>query len=402
MKALKRTALVLLSLFLVWQAARLLARPRPKDGPLASWRQAAGDVHYTRLIIAGEHLEKGIYDPSVAWSPDGKTGWLAYSSVTGNGNFVGGHVSLGEYVSTHLARTTDGGTTWTYVAAPNISKDGTCEQPDGNKLEGVWRYEVSSLVCDPDDPAPGRRWKLFAYRYFWQREKASLVRDAWIVLRTAADPGGEWSEEIPLFGAGKNPLPPYHHTQVDVNALDASLQDTIVYTEPGALVHEGRLYVSLTALRPHLSLEGLGPAYSVVLLASEDHGASWKFAGPLLSTQDAHAFGYDYFDGTALAVDGGHVFLLAVPGGRASQMHDGCAAFEFASLKEGRLRRGDNGLPVVANYFAPQPGILSGPGAGQACYHEANTKGGVIFPQFNLKAWPDVFQLYQTGRRIQR
>ena len=387
---------VSVALISVWW---LWAQPHPEKGALAPLKRAAGDLHYTKLVIVGDAVEKGIYDPSVAYAPDGRVGWLAYSSVKGSGNLVNGKMSLGEYVSTHLARTTDGGATWTFMKALNVSADGTCVMPDGKELQGVWRYEVPSLVCDPGDPDARRRWKLFAHRYFWERERESRQTHAWIALRTAADPAGEWSEEIPLFGAGNHPLPPDHKTRVDVNALDASLKNTVVYTEPGALVYDGRIYVTLTALHPQLGLRGFGVGYTVILLASEDHGVSWKFISSLLTAKDAHSFGNDYFDGTALAVDNGCVFLLAVPGSRRL-MHDGCVAFEFAALATGRLRRDAAGHPVVANYFAPQPGLLSGPGAGQSTFHTNNVHGGLLVSQFNLRAYPEAFQIYQTGQRI--
>ena len=379
---------------------RLLSAPDPEHGPLAPLKQAAGDVHYTKLVIAGETLDKGIYDPSVAYSPDGSVGWLAYSSVTGSGNLVKGKVALGEYVHTHLARTTDGGATWTFVKALNVSADGTCMMPDGKALQGVWRYEVSSLVCDPADPDAGRRWKVFVHKYFWAPKGDRLVAYGWIALRTAADPAGEWSEEVALFGAGKNPVAPYNTTRVDVNALDASLKNTITYTEPGALVHDGRLCISMTALHPQISLGGIGVGYTTIVLASDDHGASWKFLGAPLTVKDANHFGYEYFDGTALAHEGARVFLLAVPGSRKPWMHDGCVAFEFESLANGKLKRDADGQAAVVNFFAPQPGILSGPGAGQGTFDPANVNGGLIFPQFNMRAYPEVFQIFQTRRRI--
>jgi hypothetical protein len=366
---------------------------------VVSLKHAAGDVHYTKLLIAGDPAEKGIYDPSVAYTPDGSVGWLAYSSVNGSGNVIHGRLALGEYVGTHLARTTNGGGSWAFVRVLNVSTNGACVMPDGKTIQGVWRYEVSSLVCDPTDPCVHRRWKMFTHRYFWERERDSRQTHAWIVLRTAADPAGEWSPEFPLFGAGKNPPAPYNKTCVDVNSLDASLKNTFVYTEPGALVHDGRLYLSMTALIPKFGLGGIGVAYTVILLASDDHGVSWQFAGKLLTPDDAKHFGYERFDGTDLAEDGGRVFLLAVPGSRRL-MHDGCVAFEFASMAKGQLQRDAAGHPLVANYFAPQPGILSGPGGGQSTYHASNTNGGVLFPQFDIHSYPEVFHIFQTRRRI--
>jgi hypothetical protein len=188
---------------------------------------------------------------------------------------------------------------------------------------------------------------------------------------------------------------------VDLNALDASLKNSIAYSEPGALAHGGRLYLSLTSLNPRVGFGGIGVGHTIVLLASDDHGESWRFVRKLLDNDDAARFGSDAFDGSSLAEEAGRFFLLASPmRGKTPEVHHGTVAFEFESLAEGRLRRDANGQPAVAAYFAPQPGIFSGPGAGQSCYDEHNIHGGLIFPQFNLKAYPEVFQIYQTGRRI--
>jgi hypothetical protein len=363
-----------------------------QSGPLGRLRQAAGDVHYKKLVPAGERPAGGLYDPSIAYTPDGRTGWLAYSSVTGD------FKPIGEFVHTHLARSRDGGANWEFVKVLNASTNGVLALPGGQSLPGVWRYEVPTLVCDATDPDPARRWKLFVHRYFWAPKHDRMVAYGWIALRTAADPAGEWSAEEPLFGAGASPRAPYHQTRVDLNALDRSLDRTIAYSEPGALAHEGRLYLSLTALTPR----GFGVDHTIILVASDDHAQSWRFVSTLLTHGDAQALGSEFFDGSALAEDGGRFFVLAAPMLRKGplEVHQGTAAFEFESLAQGRLRRDTKGAPVVATYFAPQPGIFSAVGAGQSTYHAANVNGGLIFPQFNLKAYPEVFQIFQTGRRI--
>src|SRR6266851_866240 len=59
---------------------------REQGGPIL----ASGDA---KLVVAGDAVDRGIYDPSIAYAPDGRTGWLAYSSVTGTGNLVRGRLA---------------------------------------------------------------------------------------------------------------------------------------------------------------------------------------------------------------------------------------------------------------------------------------------------------------------
>jgi hypothetical protein len=377
-------------------ALHATAEPNPAHGPLATLKQKAGDVHYTKLVIAGEQNRGGIYDPSIKYSPDGKTGWLAYSSI--NGDFK----PVGPYVHTHLARSDDHGKTWHFVKEICRSVDGSLQRPGQDPLPGVWRYEVPSLCCDPTDR--GREWKLFVHKYFWNAQKDRMPDYGWIALRTASDPAGPWSEEVPLLGAGpvvlfgllgagQFPREPYHQTKVDLNPLSPNLADGVAYSEPGTLVQDGTIYLSLTLLKPS------GPE-RIVLLASKDHAQTWRFVRVLVDRKDAQALGYSVLDGSSLAADRGRVFLLASPGTR-SDSHDGTVALEFESLCEGRLKRNRDGSPLVAAYFAPQPSLQSGSaGAGQSDYDEHNTEGGLLMPQLNIQAYPEVFQIYQTGRRI--
>ncbi|MBI5800500.1 MAG: exo-alpha-sialidase [Verrucomicrobia bacterium] len=375
--------------------SRARSEARFEAGPIGQLKQAAGDVRYAKLLPSGERLEGGLYDPSIAYAPDGSVGWLAYSSVTGD------HKPIGEYVHTHLARTTNGGASWQFVKVLNPSTNSTLTLPDGKSLPGLWRYEVPTLLHDAADPDATRRWKLFVHCYFTLPNGRRMVPYGWIALRTAADPAGEWSTNAPLFGAGKSPPAPYNKTLVDVNALDASLKNIVAYSEPGAFAHDGRLYLSMTALKPRLGLGGIGVSHTIFLIGSDDHGKSWRFISTLLTPDDAKGLGCEFFDGSSLAEEDGRFFLFAAPMLRnKNEVHHGTAAFEFASLGEGQLKRDEKQQLVVAAYFAPQPGIFSGPGAGQATYDSRNTNGGLIMPQFNLKAYPEAFQIYQTGRRI--
>jgi hypothetical protein len=367
-----------------WLYFRLTA-PNPARGPVAPLKQAIGAVTYRRLVIEGDQSDGGIYDPSVKYSRDGTVGWLLYSSITGD------FKPVGPYVHTCLARSDDHGRTWKFVAKINTSGDGTLDLNGGKTLEGAWRYEVATLVRD--DSAPEGDWKLFVHKYFWNAKKDRMPAYGWIAMRTAHEPEGPWSEEIALFGAGANPRAPYHQTRIDLNALHPDLKSSVAYSEPGALCDHGVLYLSLT------SLWLFGPE-RIVLLRSRDHAKSWEYVSTLTNRQDAHDLGYSLLDGSSLTRDHGRFFLLASPASR-DLMHDGTLAFEFDALEQGRLQRDESGKLRIAAYFPPQASLLFRPmGAGQSDYDENNTAGGLIMPQFNVRDYPHVFQVYSTGRML--
>lgn len=343
-------------------------------------------VRYDKFVIHGDEKSRnGNFDPSVEYTSDGSVGWLVYSSVDGQ------HKRVGPYIHTHLAKTTDAGRTWTYVKTINTSVDATLEQHDGKKLAGVWRYEVPTLVHDPTDK--GKEWKLFAHRYFWGEQSDQIMAAyGWIAYRDSHDPSGEWSDEVPLFGAGRFPPAPYNRTKIDLNRLHGDLRDSVAYTEAGALVHEGVLYLCMT------HLVQTGPDF-VFLIASHDHGKSWKYVRKLLSKNDATRLGNHNFDGSSLAVEDGRVYLLTTPK-RGQFEHFGTYVFEFDDITQGTLKRDSSGRPLVARHILPQGGFMSDRGGGQSTYDAHNTYGGVIFPQINVPKYPKVFELFNTREKL--
>jgi hypothetical protein len=181
-----------------------------------------------------------------------------------------------------------------------------------------------------------------------------------VAYRCASDPAGTWSDEVPLFGAGRFPQAPYNVTKVNLNTLDDSLRDVVAYSEPSALFKDSKLYMSLSAEAPD------APGHLILIVSAEENG---------------------------------RVFLLAVPGSKRL-MHDGTLVIEFENLSGGKLRRDSTGKLIIHKRIQPQEAILSGPGAGQSAYHRFNVNGGIIFPQFNLSAYLEVFQLFNTRLKI--
>jgi hypothetical protein len=365
-------------------AASLFMFGCPFGGPRVN---AGANVTYDRIRIEGESARGGVYDPSIAYDASGRTGWLAYSAIFGNMK------PMGPFIETHVARTTDGGRTWRFVGVVNHSRDDEL-QYEGGSLAGAWRYEVPTIVRDPGDAE--RPWKLFAHRYFWNEKKDRMPTYGWITMQTSRDPSGPWSEDVALFGAGQFPLAPYHRAQIDANALDPSLANTVAYTEPGAFERNGVLYLSLTAHKRG----GLGgPRPDIVLLRSRDHGANWGYAGTLVSYDDAKALGYRFLDASAIAEEKGRVFLLTSPD-TGKTMHDGTVVFEFDDLDRAKLKRDAKGELSRHKVIPGQAQYMTRSGAGQACYSEHNTAGGLVMAQLAIPLLPTPLQIWSTGQDL--
>lgn len=345
----------------------------------------AGAEAGARLVVQGEAIANGLFDPSLEVDPTTGTPWLTYSVVYGSS------VPWGPNVESHVASTADGGQSWVHEADLNASEPGQILL-DGVVETGFWNREVSSLVYDATDP--GSEWKLIVHKIFRLdtspfSESLTIASHSWLEIHEAASPTGPW-QRVTRLGSG--PLPPAEYP-IDqaLNALDASLQSVLVYSEPGLFHHDGRLYLSLSAIAPASPADFLA---TVVLLSSADHGATWDWVGPLLTPDDALPLGYLDFGGSAIVEDAGRIFLLASPG-TLTNARLGTAIFEFADLATGALVEDADG-PRMFGPISLMPaagGVLFG---GQADYHEA-VAGGILMNQLETALGPEVFQIRETG-----
>jgi len=354
---------------------------------LTAWIASPAEALPSKVSIAGDTPLNGMLDPSIEFAPGAEQGWLVYSAVFGSIQPWGPHVE------THLARTTDAGASWTFDSVINASTPDTLQYINGSTRDGVWNYEVSSLVHDPGDP--GAEWKLFSHRIFRLLEDPfvedqSLPAYSWIVMRTAAHPTGPWSDEDALFGSDSFPPAPYNDVRISVNQLDPSLASLIVYSEPGAFVEDSTLYLSLTGLLQTGSDR-------ILLLASDDHGTSWRFVDTLLTNMDAAALGFVSFDGSAIVRQGGRRFLLVTPES-PGVLHDGTLVLPFEDLATGSLER-EGGVPVVEKHLPSIAGLPLNRRGGQADYHDGAAALGILQPSIQVGALPELFQFFTTGVR---
>lgn len=346
-------------------------------------RAKDANSRFEKLTIFGDPAKNSIFDVSVEYGPDG-TGWLAYSRV-----------ELPKYVSTHLARSRDRGKTWTFVGAINASNNDTITV-DGKSVAGVWRYETPTLVYDPQDN-PARRWKLFAERYFTlppYKKGSTLHGQGWIEVKYARRPDGPWSKAVRLFGSRAS------GSRIDLNQLHSDLREMKFYNEIGSIALDGVLYLSLDA-SPTDSGLGDWENRKIILIASRDHGKTWTYAGTLVDYDDASDSRYFVLTGSSPAKEGNRLFLLVTPSGAKglfgvkNRGHDGTWIIEFEDITRARLKRDAKGKLVVLREIPVN--FTTG---GLSDYHEQNLYGGILFPQINVNAPPDVFQTYMTRQRI--
>lgn len=362
-----------------------LASPGGCPGDQLQARAADAPPAYERVVIVGDDAPNGNYDPSVEYDADG-VGWLAYSAVTAG--------KQGE-VATRIARSPDQGRTWTRVADVNAPSPARAPLPGGKTLKGKWWHEVPTLVHDPGDA--GREWKLYWHRYIsripHRNERDRMFAFGWIAARHAPSPKGPWSEETALIGAGPFPLAPFA-ASFRIGALHPDFQKYVVLTEPGSLHHDGRLYLSLQAVRdPKLGLN----KHDIIMISSADHGRSWKAAGTILTAEEAKQFGATWFTGSSLVAENGRLFLMACPevAGAGLKAHRGTVVFEFEDIDRARLRRDKAGVPIVIKRLNPERSM-----GGQSDYDSGNRNGGIIMPQLDMKDAPRAFGLFNTGQTI--
>ena len=310
----------------------------------------------------------GVLDPSLSYNT--KTGkvWMAYA-VKGPSKTSG----YGEFLHVRLAYTPlDSCEGWIQVNGGFEGKTDNIFGADGQTVfrSGAWRVETPTLVYDPDDP--GREWKLYAYKYFWDNEPKHVIQVArrygMIVYKYATDPAGDWSREQWLFSPSSGHLPhPYGQmVSMHLNDLDVSLEDVKVYSRPSVVVKDGMLVMTLSAFTENMEPD------RIIMIISGDHGKSWKYAGTPLRMSDLAGIGsYTKLSGASLIEQEGNIYLAAVLGDE-QQQGKGTFIFAFDDFKKGILRRDPKtGAPILLRHVLLHKPATVPIGGGFAAYTDA-------------------------------
>lgn len=325
---------------------------------------------FEKIRIDSESAELGVFDPSVAFITD-KQAWMAYTAV-GYGSKQGEPLA-----EIHLAETQTAGQFWQAAGNPVFTSRSaeTLYAADGMtpRAQGIVRYESPGLLHDPQDK--GREWKIFAYRYFWNGDKALSRETSVIALKYASTPAGPWSQEIWLFGAGaKAPPPPYDRlVLLPLSRLHTSLAGVTGYSDPAPFIYKGRIYLLLTAFT------GKDAPTRLILIASNDHGNSWYYAGTLLDAAALKDKAVTRVSGGSFVQKADKIFLMAGFGDDIMQSRD-IRLFEIADLARAKLKTNPKTAQPVeaARILPPQGSLLTGLGFGFAAGDDRLTNGFMV------------------------
>lgn len=317
--------------------------------------------NYTAITIQGDNSPSGIYDPSILQANNGVL-WLSYSSVNYHNNT---NSQLVQDVGTRIARSDDGGKTFTHVVT--ISSPGVVTVTDTDTINlsacalptctGRWVYETSWMIEDVNDPDPNRRFKLFAHKYFLYPPNTT-VRTFYhlgaIVMWTASAPDSIWSGETSLLGW--NLTPPEATPNHTLNSLDASLGECLLVTEGAATVSGNQ--IDLVFACPYLdSSAGNEVTQKIILLRSTDHLSTLQFVKTLLVPADATPFGAHHFSAPSIiATEDNAPVLIVTP--VINDRYAGSMVFPFADDAGNGLFL-SNGVPETI-LRSPAAGFLGG------------------------------------------
>lgn len=297
--------------------------------------QAANSSSYSSITISANPAagsDNGVYDPSLLRAANDDL-LLAYSAV----DFYSFGGNVYQEVGLRIARSVDNGLSFNYEATVASPGPGMVTDTDpmlsacgASSCSGRWVYETSTLIEDPSDPDPNRRFKLFASRYLMipaPTQSKTLYHLGALVMFTGSSPvAGLGSETVVL----RWPLsPPELVGGQNLVTLDADVSNCILAAEPGAAVVNGEILLVLAC--PYLVMGDPEPLQKIVLLRSTDHAASFSYVSTLLTPADTPVSVRHFSAPSIIATDDNAPVLLATAVESATGVYRGSRVFPLAA-----------------------------------------------------------------------
>jgi len=322
---------------------------------------------------------RGYGDPSIERDPATGTLWLAYSwlDVLFAPN-MGPPPVIDLGVRTHLARSDDGGASFSFVRALNATLPAT--HPDTG-VQGWSIHEVPTLLY-----AGPASWQLMTLDYFDPYGEAPPPapedrRDFYYARSLAATPAALGDASTPWVRGYQTS--PSFGAMYNLSALIPELADCAVFTEPALFAKDGVTYLATNCVV--FDASGRRDDLERLVLLREQAGG-YAYVGALLTHADAMDFGGSRVEQADLAFSAsGAVLLIATPIRDAAPNHLGCYVFEVADIASAQVRRDAGGHAVPLAHITGNEDTALGPGL---CTYDAASQTGVIITLHRFTASP--------------
>ncbi len=328
---------------------------------------------------------RGYGDPTLERDPLTGTIWLAYSWLDTLVNSAGPPPVLNRAVQTHLARSDDGGATFTFVRPVNVATQLT--HPDTG-VPGWADHEVPSLLYEASD------WQMVWLTYFapygdFPPGPTDSHSDFYLVRSTAAAPGGLGdSSQAWTDGSGTSPS---FGVKYNLSTLP-QLSDCAAFTEPALFDDGGAAYLAVNCV---VVANGVRRPDLERLVLLKETTAGYSYAGALLTYADAQYVSASRLEQADINRSAsGALLLIVTPISETTPENHGCIVYQITDVASAQIRRDD------AGHAAPLASIAGDPsdatiGAGQ-CTYDASSASGVLIVMHQVSN-AIVYSLHATG-----
>lgn len=322
---------------------------------------------------------RGYADPTIAHDPLApQRVWLAYSwPHLVPGRAPGGAGVLMAAVATHLARSDDGGRSFSYAGElwPAIPT----RDPEGSGASGLSSSETPSLAAIVSGGAT--TWFGVHLRYFLEPETGYHPKYAtsWTV-RVGAAASPEALASAPEAVLGVSGTSPVYRPDARLDQLaGVPLPRCAMLNNPTLFAQDGTLYLIVECLAFVGTTLDFGQSTTRVFAtvpAGPPSTWTWRHAGVLADHSLARELGDDTVQqpDVSLAADGRPIAIVTPAHADASvevgTVGDGCVALELLSIDPPALARDCSGRVVVRARVEGSP-------VG-ACTHDPRAAGGIV------------------------
>jgi hypothetical protein len=367
----------------------------PASGPCRELK-VAGDASY-RFPDNSASPFSGYADPSIRKDPQSNTLWLSYSWP----NYHLGSVQHTPSIDTHLAKSTDGGSTWTFVKSLWPSTPLT--NPADPTQKGYLESEVSNLL--PVLEGGRVTWYAARLSYFMPEQGGVAKRPvSSFQLRLFKAVSPEALSDAPYAVLGMDLTPAAWGVSQNLQSLSPDLKAVTIWNEPALNYEGGRLYL-VTVGFAYNAQGAVMSKNGVFVFSTDPSGApdtwQWTYNGQLAGPKEASELGGERLTQTDIVrgVDG-RLLLVASPDEWNASLkdynHKGCVVIEIQSLSTPRLARDANGRLVVRAVISASDSNELG---SAACSYDPASSTGILFTRRIKSSTELTVSIWSTGVR---